>query len=79
MSIRASDLAVVTVETHLGAVYVFPDMPREALRNVVDSDGWAQAGRLVLVNISAAVLTMEARLVKAVSYDGKVQWPCSPA
>lgn len=70
-----TDLVTVTVKTHLGAEYVFPDMPRPMLDNVIRLSGWETSGRLILVNVSAAVLTMESRIVKSVSYDGEVKWP----
>lgn len=74
-----TDLVEVIVETHLGAKHVFPDMPRGALASVIELGGWTKTGRLVMVNVSAAVLTMDARLVKSVTYDGEVKWPASPA
>jgi hypothetical protein len=78
MSAMGHDLVTVTVETHLGAKYVFPDMPRHALDNVIKGAVWKSSGHLVLVNVSAAVLSLEARLVKCVEYDGEVKWGDAP-
>ena len=70
------DLVSVTLETHFGAKYVFPDMPRDMLDNVIKLSGWEKNGKVVLVNVSAAVLSLESRIVKSISYDGEVKWPC---
>lgn len=75
---QGSDLVDVIVETHLKARYVFPDMPRQMLNNVIQYSGWERTGQFVLVNVSGAVLTMPARLVKTVSYDGEVKWTNAP-
>ncbi len=78
-STAETDLVEVVVTTHLGAKYVFPDMPRGTLENLIRLSGWDKTGKIVLVNVSAAVLTMDARIVKSVVYDGEVKWPVSPA
>jgi hypothetical protein len=78
MTTLGSDLVDVIVETHLGARYVFPDMPRTMLDNVIQLSGWERTGQFVLVNVSSAVLTMPARLVKSVAYDGEVKWTNAP-
>jgi len=79
-SAMGSDLTEVTIKTRLQATYVFPDMPRSMLDNVIRLSGWEKTGRLVLVNVSGSVLTLEARIVESVSYDGEVRWGgCSPA
>jgi len=74
MTLQGTDLTVVTVTTKLGAKYVFPDMPQGPLDNIVRSSAWITAGRLILVNISAAVLSIDSRLVRSVEYNGEVQW-----
>ncbi len=71
-----TDLVVVTVESHLGSTYTFPDMPRAMLETIIKSSGWESVGRMILVNVSGAVLSIEARVVKTVSYDGEVKWLC---
>lgn len=78
MPSMGTDLVEVTVETHLGARHVFPDMPRDMLKNIIEKSGWTQIGRVVLVNISGAVLTLESRTVRCISFDGKVQWGDAP-
>lgn len=77
-SAMGNDLVTVTVETHLGAKYVFPDMPKHALDAVIQGRVWASTGHLVLVNVSAAVLSIEARIVKCVEYGGEVRWANAP-
>ncbi len=69
-----SSLVDVTVETLSGKLHVFPDMPRDMLDTLLKDAGWVKTGRLVLVNVSASVLTIEARIVRCVSYDGAVRW-----
>lgn len=78
-SAMGKDLVEVTIKTKLGAQYVFPDMPRSMLDNVIRLSGWDRIGRLVLVNVSGSVLTLESRIVAAIWYDERAQWPCSPA
>ena len=70
-----SDLVVVTIETALGSSYVFPDMPRDMLDNVIKNSGWEAGAKVVLVNVSSAVLVLESRIVKSLSYAGEVRWP----
>ena len=74
MSLKGSDLVMVTVETLLGSLYEFPDMPRDTLTHVIKLNGWESTGRFVLVNASSAVLTMDASIVRCIWYDGAVQW-----
>jgi hypothetical protein len=65
----AAKLTAVTVETLSGSTYVFPDMPRDML-DTLKRAGWSE--RLVFVNVSGAVLTMESRIVRKISYDEEV-------
>ena len=68
-----TDLVEVTLETLLSARYVFPDMPRSAL-----TEGLLKAhiatGKVTLVNVSGAVLTLPSRIVRSISFDGEVKW-----
>jgi|HubBroStandDraft_3_1064219.scaffolds.fasta_scaffold443813_2 hypothetical protein len=69
-----SELVEVTVETLLGARYVFPDMPRSTL-----TDGFLKAnasvgGKLSLANVSGAFLSLPSRIVRSISFDGEVRW-----
>ena len=66
-------LVDVTLETWTGAKYVFPDMPRETLERAVSTAG-CLGDKFLLVNASHAVLTLEPRIVRTISYDGTVQW-----
>lgn len=74
MSATDNDLVDVTVETTLGARYIFPDMPRQALDALVSRAEWLTSTRFSLVNVSNSVLLMEARIIKSVFYDGEVRW-----
>jgi hypothetical protein len=74
MASLGRDLVEVVVETTLGARYVFPDMPRTMLDNVIKNSGWRSIGQVVLVNVSSSCLTIPSRIVKTVSYDGEVKW-----
>ncbi len=67
------DLKSVEIRTHENALYVFPDVPEDSLKNVVLPGAWRTAGVFVLVNVSGSSLTLPARIVKTVSWDGKVQ------
>lgn len=81
-SALGTDLVEVTVETSLGAKYVFPDMPRTTLDNVIQLKGWKYENPFILVNVSGACLSVPMRIVATVSYDGEVKWKgpaCSPA
>jgi hypothetical protein len=68
------DLVDVEVESRSGSKYVFPDVPRAMLDNVIQLKGWEAVGRIILVNVSTAVLSLPPGLTKTLSYDGKVQW-----
>ena len=74
MTSSTSDYTDVTVETLLGSKYVFPDMPVSTMNNLISRNLFVSTGRLVLVNTSAAVLSMEARIVRCISYNGEVRW-----
>jgi hypothetical protein len=68
-----ADLTNVTIETTLGALYVFPDMLRPALEEALRHGAWDE-GQLTLVNVSNACLMMPNRIVKTLSFDGQVRW-----
>jgi hypothetical protein len=74
-----SDLVVVTVKTKQGSEYSFPDVPRSMIETVIKNQGWGSAGSVVVVNISGACLTMPARIVDTLCFDGEVKWTGSPA
>ena len=70
-----AELVEVTIETLTGAKYIFPDMPRDMVENLLlRSDTWRTVGRLILVNVSATLISMEARIVKCISWGGEVRW-----
>lgn len=71
------DLAEVRFETYLGAVYLFPDVDREALEKVLPklSNRIPEGhGQLQLVNASVALLSIPLRIVKRVLVAGEVWW-----
>lgn len=78
MADQKSDLTVVTIKTTQGSEYVFPDVPRSMLKTIAEH-GWKAAGSVLMVNVSGAVLSLPARIVETVSYDGEVKWNGSPA
>jgi hypothetical protein len=70
----SAELVEVTIETSLGARYVFPDMPRSTL-----TDGFLKAnasvgGKVSLSNVSDAFLSLPSRIVRSISFDGEVKW-----
>jgi hypothetical protein len=68
------DLTNVEVTTREGAVYAFPDMPHSTLETVLQHSNWVANGVLILVNVSGALLSLPARVVDTISWDGKVQY-----
>lgn len=68
-----NDCTDIEVETHLGALYRFPDMPRSMIKVALEDSDWWKNGSVILVNISGAVINIPARIVKTISFDGKVQ------
>jgi hypothetical protein len=74
-----SDLTVVTIKTHQGSEYIFPDVPRSMLENVIKGQGWNACGIIVLVNVSGASMSMPSRIAATLSYDGEVRWTGSAA
>ena len=68
-----NDLTSVRVVTFLGAEYVFPDVPRAMAQTVVLESAWQTLGSFVLVNVSGASMSIPARVVKTVAWDGEVR------
>lgn len=68
-----TDLVVVDVLTHTGSRYSFPDVPRGTLESVIESGVWKAHEVFILVNVSGASLSLPGRIVKTVSWDGKVK------
>ncbi len=65
-----TDLVVVEVETHLGSVYMFPDVPAATLETVLTHSAWEQIDNVVLVNVSGASLAVPLRVVRVVRVNG---------
>lgn len=76
---QKGDLTSVTIKTTQGSEYVFPDVPRSMLKTIIEQHGWQAAGSVLMVNVSGAVMSLPARIVQTVSYDGEVKWTGSPA
>lgn len=68
-----TDLVDIEVRTHEGAVYIFPDMPFSTLETVLNSP-WQTNGVLILVNVSGALLSLPARVVHTLSWDGEEKY-----
>lgn len=66
------DCTVVTITTLQGGTYEFPDMPRAMLKTVLSSP-WHQHDSFILVNVYGSVLSMQARLIKSIWFDGELQ------
>lgn len=67
------ELVRVTIETTLGAIYEFPDMPRAELDRLL-KDNIAFQGDLTLSNVSRAVLLLPTRIIKTLAINGEVKW-----
>ena len=72
---KTDDLMPVLVETRTGAIYVFPDVSREALEHSFPKGAGLDAGMptLVIANASGAVLTLPLRIIKRV-LAGELLW-----
>ncbi len=77
---RSLLLVEVTLETRLGSVYVFPDMPAGTVVELLHNNNILLFPTLVLVNQSMASFSIPTRLVKTVKVNGEVAWtaPQSP-
>lgn len=71
-----NDLCVVSVTTHMGAEYRFPDMSEAQVREALPESGRIPRDQpaLMMVNISHAVLTLMFSLVKEVRLGEEVVW-----
>ena len=66
-------LVTITIETFLGATYVFPDMSRAEIDRLL-KDNIAFHGDLTLSNVGRAVLLLPIRIIKTLSVEGEVKW-----
>jgi hypothetical protein len=79
-STRPADLTVVTIETHLGATYMWPDMPRAEIEGMVQQlpagkGATVLSSAFTLSNISRAVAVIPWRIIRKILIDGKERWP----
>lgn len=72
-----SDLIQVGIETHLGAQYLLPDMPRPVIETLLRG-GITNFEQLSLVNNSKACLVIPTRIIRIIYVDGIIAWT-SPA
>lgn len=73
-SLPPVELVDVSIETTLGALYVFPDMNRRTLEQMIDDEEIFLHGDLTLANISRAVLVIPIRIIKTLSIAGEIKW-----
>jgi hypothetical protein len=71
LSALGSDLVSVEIETHLGALYTFPDVPAATLETFLTHSAWEQINNVVLVNVSGASLAVPLRVVRVIRVAGK--------
>lgn len=62
-----------TIETRLGAVYVFPDMATE-VDVPVGSGLNSSETNLTMINVSGACLVLPWRIIKQIKMDEQVIW-----
>lgn len=74
-------LVTVSLETSLGARYVFPDVERQVFEKFSQMEGLPDnMGQFQLVNASFAILSVPARIIEKVLIDDKEVWcKASPA
>jgi len=68
------ELCTVHIQTTLDAEYVFPDVPKKVLTEVISRIGSVSAGDLVLVNASKSCLTIRREIIKTVKCNQTVVW-----
>jgi hypothetical protein len=74
----AGKLESVVVTTKTGAIYRFPDMPRDELERVLPESGRINSSMpaLMMVNASVSVLTIPFRIIKTIRVGEEVLWAC---
>lgn len=72
-----SVLVDLTFETSLGAKYIFPDMEKRDVDELVAM--MPRPKDIVLVNASGACLTVPSRIITLLFVDGEERWRRSPA
>jgi hypothetical protein len=70
------DLVVVTISTRSGALYHFPDMSLQVLKRVLPETGRTPDNQptLMLMNISAALISVPFNIIQDVSHPGGLLW-----
>lgn len=70
-----TQMVVLELQTLLGARYVFPDVDKGELDQVVQHASRGEhCASLTVRNISHAVLVVPWRIISEISYGGEVQW-----
>lgn len=72
-SMQAVRPCSIQITTKTGAVYVFPDFPKEEVFRVLGSQVFSDRD-LTLTNISGACLVISLRIVETITADGEVVW-----
>lgn len=72
-------IVTVEVETTAGSRYVFPDVSREMLDVAITLRAWERVDNVILVNTSAACLSIPKHTVARILVGKEVVWPSSSA
>ena len=74
----ATGLVTVAVFTRTGAKYVFPDMKKDTVKEVLPESGRIpeSISFLMFYNYSGAVLSIPIRCVAEVKAEGSTLWKC---
>jgi len=68
-----SELKLIEIETHLGAVYRFPDVTGDVYVPVGAGIDKSQSF-FTIANISGSGLTIPYRIIKTIKVDGELLW-----
>lgn len=66
-----STLVVVGIDTQLGAHYIFPDVPRKTIEDLLITGGLHTFTQLSIVNASGAALVIPTRIIQTIYVDGE--------
>ncbi len=70
----ATNLVKLTITTHLGAVYEFPDVPSHVIEEFIKSPNLHGFPSLSLANMSSACLILPTRIIATIAVEGEVRW-----
>jgi len=72
-SMAAVRVCSVEITTKTGAVYLFPDFPKDDIFKTLSSQVFVD-GDLTLTNISGACLVIALRIVETITANGEIIW-----